>query len=63
MIPISLDFPRYGDKLELRFFEEFLVQLLEERDRSGLTGMIRQIDALMITVERGTPSPTSANCA
>ena len=53
MIPISLDFPRYGDKLNSDFFEEFLAQLLEERDRSGLTREIRQIDALMITVEPG----------
>lgn len=53
MIPTSLDFPRYGDKLNSDFFEEFLVQLLEERDRSGLTSMIRQMDAMMITVEPG----------
>ncbi|MCU0971629.1 MAG: hypothetical protein MUF57_07560, partial [Gammaproteobacteria bacterium] len=49
----SLDFPRYGDKQSSAFFEEFLVKLLEERDRAGLTEMIRQIDALMITVEPG----------
>ena len=53
MIPTSLDFPRYGDKQNSDFFEEFLVQLLEDRDRSGLTSLIRQIDALMITVEPG----------
>ncbi len=47
----SLDFPRYGDKENSSFFEDFLGRLLEERDRAGLTGMIRQIDALMITVE------------
>jgi len=47
----SLEFPRYGDKINSTFFEQFLGQLLEERDRSGLTDRIRQIDALMITVE------------
>jgi hypothetical protein len=49
----SLDFPRYGDKQNSPFFEDFLGQLLEERDRVGLTQSIRQIDALMITVEPG----------
>ncbi len=49
----SLSFPRYGDKQNSPFFEEYLVKLLEERDRSGLTESIRQIDALMITVEPG----------
>jgi hypothetical protein len=49
----SLHFPRYGDKLNSPFFEEFLIKLLEERDRSGLTSLIRQVDALMITVEPG----------
>ncbi|CAK0782294.1 conserved hypothetical protein [Gammaproteobacteria bacterium] len=53
MVHPSLDFPRYGDKLNSDFFERFLVQLLEERDRSGLTGLIHRIDALMITVEPG----------
>lgn len=47
----SLRFPRYGDKQNSNFFEEFLVKLLEERDRVGLTELIRGIDALMITVE------------
>jgi len=47
----SLDFPRYGDKQNSAFFEDFLLRLLEERDRVGLSEMIRQIDALMITVE------------
>lgn len=50
---LSLNFPRYGDKLNSAFFEDFLGQLLEERDRVGLTASIRQIDALMITVEPG----------
>ena len=49
----SLDFPRYGDKKNSDFFEEYLVLLLDERDRSGLTTAIRQIDTLMITVEPG----------
>ena len=49
----SLRFPRYGDKLNSAFFEEYLVKLLEERDQSGLTDAIRQIDALMLTVEPG----------
>ncbi|MEK8089559.1 hypothetical protein [Thermithiobacillus plumbiphilus] len=45
--------PRHGDKLNSGFFEEFLERLLEDRDRSGLSEMIREIDALMITVEPG----------
>lgn len=53
MMTPSLGFPRYGDKENSPFFEEFLVSLLEERDRAGLTQAIRQIDALMITVEPG----------
>lgn len=53
----SLQFARFGDKRNSAFFEDFLVQLLEERDRIGLTEMIRQIDALMITVEPGHSIP------
>lgn len=49
----SLSFPRYGDKQNSPFFEEFLVRLMEERDRTGLSQAVRQIDALMITVEPG----------
>lgn len=49
----SLGFPRHGDKQNSAFFEEYLVRLLEERDRLGLTEMIREIDALMITVDPG----------
>ncbi len=49
----SLAFQRYGDKTNSPFFEDFLGKLLEERDRTGLTAAIRQIDALMITVEPG----------
>ncbi len=52
-VGLSLGFPRYGDKQNTAFFEEYLVTLLEERDRAGLTDLIRQIDAMMITVEPG----------
>jgi hypothetical protein len=47
----SLGLPRHGDKLNSSRFEDYLGMLLEERDRIGLTDLIRQIDALMITVE------------
>ncbi len=49
----SLDFPRMGDKENSPFFEEYLQRLLEERDRVGLTDMIHQIEALMLTVDPG----------
>lgn len=49
----SLIHPRQGDKANSAWFDEFLVKLLEDRDRIGLTDMIREIDALMITVEPG----------
>ena len=49
----SLSFPRNGDKTNSAFFEEYLVRLLEERDNSGLTEMIREVDAMMITVDPG----------
>jgi hypothetical protein len=49
----SLRFPRQGDKLNSSFFEEYLVRLLEDRDRVGLTDMIGQIEAMMITVDPG----------
>lgn len=49
----SLSLPRHGDKQNSPFFEEYLVRLLEERDRVGLSDLIREIDALMITVEPG----------
>ena len=49
----SLIHPKHGDKDNSPWFEEFLVKLLEDRDRTGLTDMIRQIDAMMITVEPG----------
>jgi hypothetical protein len=44
---------RHGDKENSAFFEEYLPRLLDERDRLGLTDMIREIDALMITVDPG----------
>ncbi|MHB1677278.1 MAG: VOC family protein [Sulfuriferula sp.] len=49
----SLHFPRFGDKPNSAFFEDYLPRLLEERDRSGLTEMIGGIEALIITVEPG----------
>ena len=49
----SLLHPVQGDKANSPWFEEFLVKLLQDRDRIGLTEMIRQVDALMITVEPG----------
>lgn len=47
----SIGFSRQGDKENSPFFEEYLVKLLEERDKVGLTEMIHEIDALMITVD------------
>ena len=47
----SLNFNRHGDKENSPFFEEYLGRLLEERDRLGLTEMVHEIDALMITVD------------
>ncbi len=47
----SLQFARHGDKKNSAFFEEYLQKLLEERDQLGLTEMIHDIDALMITVD------------
>ena len=49
----SLQYPIQGDKANSPWFNEFLVKLLEERDRIGLTDIIRQIDALIINVESG----------
>jgi hypothetical protein len=49
----SLAFQRHGDKKNSEFFEKYLGKLLEERDRVGLTELIHEIDALMITVEPG----------
>ncbi len=42
-----------GDKENSPWFKEYLVKLLQDRDSIGLTEMIRQVDALMITVEPG----------
>jgi hypothetical protein len=50
---VSTTFPRQGDKENSAFFEEYLLRLLEERDRSGLTDLIDQIEAIMITVDPG----------
>ncbi len=47
----SLAFSRHGDKENSAFFEEYLQRLLEERDQLGLTEMVHEIDALMITVD------------
>jgi hypothetical protein len=45
--------PRHGDKQNSDFFEEYLARLLEERDALGLSAMIQEIDAIMITVDPG----------
>ncbi|KPJ96669.1 MAG: hypothetical protein AMJ55_01840 [Gammaproteobacteria bacterium SG8_15] len=49
----SIDFQRNGDKENSPFFEEYLIRLLEERDRVGLTDLIGEIDAIMMTVDPG----------
>jgi hypothetical protein len=49
----SLIFDRHGDKENSTFFEDNLIRLLKERDALGLTEMIHEIDALMITVDPG----------
>lgn len=49
----SLNFARHGDKENSAFFCEYLVRLMEERDRVGLTDMIFEIDAIMLTVDPG----------
>lgn len=49
----STDKPRYGDKKNSDFFEDYLPRLLEERDRVGLTELIGGIEAMMISVEPG----------
>ena len=53
----SLGFERRGDKKNSEFFESYLTRLLEERDRIGLTDMIHQIDAIMLTVDPGHSIP------
>lgn len=47
----SINFARHGDKENSAFFEEYLVKLMQERDQMGLTEMIHEIDAMMITVD------------
>ena len=47
----SQAFARHGDKKNSAFFEEYCQRILEERDRLGLTEMVHEIDALMITVD------------
>ncbi len=49
----SLIYPIQGDKYNSAWFNEYLIKLLEDRDRIGLTDMIRQVDALIINVEPG----------
>lgn len=49
----SLKFDRHGDKENSAFFEQNLIRLLTERDQLGLTEMIHEIDALMISVDPG----------
>jgi len=49
----SLSFPVHGDKQNSAFFNEYLNRLLEERDELGLSSMIHEIDAMMLTVEPG----------
>jgi len=47
----SLKFTRRGDKENSPFFESYLIRLLEERDSVGLTDMIHEIEAIMLTVD------------
>lgn len=49
----SLSFPVQGDKQNSAFFNEYLGKLLEERDSLGISDMIHEIDAMMLTVEPG----------
>lgn len=53
MLARSTSYERYGDKLNSEFFEEYLIRLLEERDRVGLTDLIAEVDAIMMTVDPG----------
>jgi hypothetical protein len=60
----SLARPRYSDKQTPGFFEDYLVRLLQERDRCGLTDLIRQIDVLRrMTLARPTPPVSRKACA
>ena len=49
----SIQFPRNGDKQNSPFFEDYLGKLLNERDRVGLTDLIGEMDAIMMTVDPG----------
>ena len=53
----SLEFSRHGDKQNSQFFETYLIRLLEERDRTGLTDMIHELEAIMLTVDPGRSIP------
>ncbi|MGD8567958.1 MAG: hypothetical protein PVJ39_07710 [Gammaproteobacteria bacterium] len=53
MLSNSINFHRCGDKQNSDFFEQYLVKLLEERDRVGLTELIGEMDAIMMTVDPG----------
>ncbi|MGZ8151567.1 MAG: hypothetical protein ACXW0Q_01260 [Methylovulum sp.] len=53
VISKSLSFPTHGDKQNSSFFNEYLQKLLEERDELGLSTMIQEIDAMMLTVDPG----------
>jgi hypothetical protein len=53
MLAKSSSFKRYGDKKNSGFFEEYLQSLLEERDRVGLTDLIAEVDAIMLTMDPG----------
>ena len=49
----SIEFARHGDKQNSAFFEDYLVKLLDDRDRIGLTQMVAEIDSIMLTVDPG----------
>ncbi|GAB6140420.1 lpg1639 family Dot/Icm T4SS effector [Methylosoma difficile] len=49
----SLAFAAHGGISNSAFFNEYLGKLLEERDELGLSDMIQEIDAMMLTVEPG----------
>lgn len=53
----SLKFSRHGDKQNSSFFETYLIRLLEERDRTGITDMIHEVEAIMLTVDPGHSIP------
>ena len=53
MLGQSINFKRHGDKQNSPFFEDYLGKLLEERDRVGLTDLIAEVDAIMMTVDPG----------